>query len=249
MKAALTAYLLCIVFLPMSPCAQASAQESEPSREVLWTPPGVVLEGVIVASNPDASVALVRRQGASRGRSVQVGKTIFGMSLIAVSEEAALFDLGGRQVWLFLDGSAVVPSPAIAGMSGPADDASPVGDEGGAEVDEEFPEEQWIVKTVARVTLESRLDNEIEAILAQTSIVLRRDTETKQGLEIQHLAEDTLLAELGLAAGDVLLSINETPIDSLSTLTGVYPTFAFEEELQVVADRRGQIVRIVARVN
>ena len=248
MRAALTAYLLYVVILPVSPCPSAAAQESEPSREVSWTPPGVVLEGVIVASNPDASVALVRRQGASRGRSVRVGKTIFGMSLIEVSEEAALFDLGGRQIWLFLDGSAVVPSPAIAGMTEPSGDASPAGDEGGGEVDGESQEEKWIVKTLARTVMEAKIDNEIEAILTHTSIVLHAEDETKSGLEIRHLAEDTLLAELGLMAGDVLLSINETPIDSLSTLTGLYPAFAFEDELNVVADRRGQIVRIIATV-
>ena len=92
MKAALTAYLFYLILSPTALWATAAAQESEPLQKMSWTPPGVVLEGVIVASNPDASVALVRRQGASRGRSVQVGKSVFGMSLVEVSEEAALFE-------------------------------------------------------------------------------------------------------------------------------------------------------------
>lgn len=248
MKAALTAYLFFLILSPTALWTTAAAQESEPSQKMSWTPPGVVLEGVIVASNPDASVALVRRQGASRGRSVQVGKAVFGMSLVEVSEEAALFDLGGRQIWLFLDGSAVVPSPAIAGLTGRVGDVPSDGEEGGTEAEEDSQEEQWIVKTIKWATLETKLENEIEAILSQTSTVLRARDEAMDGLEIQHLAEGTLLAELGLLPGDVLLNLNGTSIDSVATLTGLYPAFASDGEIQVVADRRGQIVRIVASI-
>ena len=230
-------------------CLRASGQSAELSQGLSWTPPGVTLEGVIVASNPEHSVALVRRQGAQRGRSVQVGKTIYGLTLVEVSGEAALFDLGGRQIWLFLDGSSVVPSPAIANMAGPVGDApSDTVLETEADADGESAREKWIVRGIERKVLENCLAREIAANLDETVLVPRNEDESP-GLQIQHLPEGTFLSEIGLLPGDVLLSINGVTIDDLSVLTGLYAGLGREEEIQCEIDRRGQSIRIVVNVH
>ncbi|HRB12799.1 MAG TPA: hypothetical protein PKU70_07285, partial [Vicinamibacteria bacterium] len=47
----------------------------------------------------------------------------------------------------------------------------------------------------------------------------------------------TILDTLGLKAGDVLVSVNETPIDSFTTLVGLWP------RLQTTGSVRAQIMR------
>jgi hypothetical protein len=178
-----------------------------------------------------------------------VGKTVYGLTLVEVSGEAALFDLGGRQIWLFLDGSAVVPSPAIADLAGPVGDApsdavveTVVGDDGESE------REKWIVRRIERKVLENCLDREITASLDETVLVPRNEDESP-GLQIEHLPEGTFLMEIGLLPGDVLLSINGVTIDSLSVLTGLYAGLGSEDEIQLGLDRRGQSIKIVVNVH
>src|SRR3972149_1858713 len=58
------------------------AEEEKPSVRQL------VLEGVIVSSDPSRSVALVRRPGGSHACAVNVGETIYGFELLEVSDAA-----------------------------------------------------------------------------------------------------------------------------------------------------------------
>ncbi len=249
MRSVLIAFVHGAACLLVGMCLPAIGQSSGLSQGLSWIPPGVTLEGVIVASNPEYSVALVRRQGAERGRSVQVGKTIYGLTLVEVSEEAALFDLGGRQVWLFLDGSAVVPSPAIASLVGPVGDApSDAVHEAAADDDGETAREKWIVRGIERKILETYLDREIDANLDETVLVPRTD-DGCPGLQIQHLPEGTFLAEMGLIPGDVLLSINGVAIDNLSVLTGLYASLGREETIRFEIDRRGRNIKMVVNVH
>ena len=249
MRSVLTVFVFGVPCLLVVMCLRVSGQSPELSQGLSWTPPGVTLEGVIVASKPEYSVALVRKQGARRGRSVQVGNTVYGLTLVEVSEEAALFDLGGRQIWLFLDGSAVVPSPAIANLDGPVGDApSDTVLETEADADGESAREKWIVRGIERKVLENCLAREIAANLDETVLVPRNEDESP-GLQIQHLPEGTFLSEIGLLPGDVLLSINGVTIDSLSVITGLYAGLGSEDEIQIELDRRGQSMKIVVNVH
>jgi hypothetical protein len=74
----------------------------------------LILEGVIITSDPGASVALVRRPDARRARSVRVGETIYGMVLVEVSQEAAVFERDGKTRLVYLDGGGPSTSPRVA---------------------------------------------------------------------------------------------------------------------------------------
>ena len=72
-------------------------------------------------SEPASSLALVRRPEANRSRPVKVGETVYGMTLIEVSEETALFERDGTQHLLYLDGGRALLSPRVAENPEPMD--------------------------------------------------------------------------------------------------------------------------------
>ena len=57
------------------------------------------------------------------------------------------------------------------------------------------------------------------------------------GFTLSRIPAGTILDTLGLKAGDVLVSVNETPIDSFTTLVGLWP------RLQTTGSVRAQIMR------
>jgi general secretion pathway protein C len=88
----------------------------------------------------------------------------------------------------------------------------------------------------------------MQVILAETGISPRTDEEESQGLQITHLPDGTLLSEIGLLPGDVLISVNEVPLTSMSALTGLLPQLRSESEIRVLLERRGQVLRLAYHI-
>jgi type II secretory pathway component PulC len=95
-----------------------------------------------------------------------------------------------------------------------------------------------------RSAADARLEKEMPVILAETELVPCVEEGEVQGLEIARLPGGTILSDAGLLPGDVLLSINELPMDGFSALIGLYPRLRSEDEIRVVVERGGQILKL-----
>lgn len=187
----------------------------------------LVLDGVIVAASPGDSIALVRPGPGKRARAVRVGQAYRGYVLVEVSRNSAWFEgvYGGLRVTI---GEQVKPVVPVALSSPP----------------EAKPEVSWVRRTFSRAEANQRLEKEIPVILADTEVTPRVVEGEVRGLQLLRLPDGTVLSRSGLLPGDVLKSINEEPLRGLDSLWKLLARFADEDELRVVLERRGDVVRL-----
>lgn len=184
----------------------------------------LVLDGVIVASSPADSIALVRRADGRRARALRVGQQYSGYVLVEVSRN-----------WVRLEGPRGSLRIALGGATPPRALATNP---------EPEPELLWVRRSFSRAEASLRIEKEIPVILADTEVTPRVVEGEVLGLELIRLPDGTVLSESGLLPGDVLRSINEQPLRGVDSLLSLLGRFADDDELRLVVDRRGQVVRL-----
>jgi general secretion pathway protein C len=187
-------------------------------------PPDLVASGLVWSALPERSVAILRSGG--RTRLATVGETAFGGRVVAIGPGVVTLEFDSRQIELRL------ASSAGATLSTPAPAAE-------AALDPEAP-----ARTLPRRDVERRLTEEIPRILAETALSPVMEEGQVKGFTLTRVAEGTLLTEAGLRPGDVLMEINDTPVDSLATLMGLWPRLRNESELRAVVLRNGRPVSL-----
>jgi type II secretion system protein C len=183
----------------------------------LATPPLTAL-GIVVASTPEHSVAILSSGG--RTRVVGIGETAFGGKVAAITPQGVSLEYGSDRVLVPLAGGAP-PQGAVAQAIPPA---------GGA-------------LTLSRNDLERRLGSEIPRILAETALSPVSDGPVR-GVALTRLPEGSLLTDAGLRAGDILTEVNGTRIDSLAALLALYPRLQTETEVRAIVLRNGQPISL-----
>jgi type II secretory pathway component PulC len=91
-----------------------------------------------------------------------------------------------------------------------------------------------------RVEVQRRLGEEIPRILAETAVAPVMEEGRVVGVQVTRLPEGSLLTDAGLRTGDVLTRINDTEIDGMATLIGLWPRLQSAAELRAVVLRNGQ---------
>ncbi len=165
---------------------------------------------------------MLRSEG--RTRVVSPGEAVFGGRLVAVGTRGVSLDFEGVRVEVALSNApltAAAPSAAPLPEPPPAEDASAP------------------ARSLERRDVERRLSVEIPRILAETTAVPVMENGRVTGIALTRIAEGSLLTEAGLRAGDVLTQINDTVIDGLPTLIGLYPRLQSARELRAVVLRNG----------
>ncbi len=177
--------------------------------------PEVSLSGVVLARSGRHSATLVAD---GRTRSVVVGDRAFGCEVSSIRADAAEIVCAGARRTLRLQ---IAKPPVNAAGAAPL--ATPV-----------EPESDL---TLTRVELEARLDREMSRLMTETTLIPVTSRGQVAGFTLSRIPAGTILETLGLKAGDVLVSVNETPIDSFTTLVGLWP------RLQSTGAVRAQILR------
>jgi type II secretion system protein C len=192
----------------------------------LAAPSDLTAQGVVVSPHSQHSVALLRSAG--RTRVVGTGEMAWGGRVTAISADSVTLDFDGSPVALRLSGGgggtplAPPPRPAApaAAASGPT-------------------------RTMERRDVERRLGQEVPRILAETVLLPVMDQGAVTGFTLTRIPENSLLSDAGLQAGDVLVSVNDTRIDSMATLMGLWPRLQTENALRAVVVRNGQPVTLM----
>ena len=185
----------------------------------LSSPPADLAAVGIVASR-DASRSVVLLRSGGRTRVVSVGENAFGGRVTAIRADAVAIEFEGRSVDLRLSGDSVRAAAPAAAAGDP-----------GAHV-------------LARRDVERRIGEEAPRILAETTLMPAVDAGRVAGFTLTRVPENSLLTEAGLRAGDVLTQVNDTPIDSMATLIGLWPKLQNESTLTAVVLRNGQPVSL-----
>jgi general secretion pathway protein C len=193
----------------------------------LVAPLDLRLLGLVVSGAPERSVAVLRSEG--RTRVASPGESVFGGRLVAVGARGASLDFDGVRVEVALSAApaaaAAPPPPPLLELPPAEDPAAPA-------------------RALDRRDVDRRLSLEIPRILAETTAVPVMEDGRVTGIALTRIAEGSLLTEAGLRAGDVLTQINDTPIDGLPTLIGLYPRLQSAREIRAVVLRNGVPVPI-----
>jgi type II secretion system protein C len=188
--------------------------------------PDVQLLGVVVARSPERSVAILRSAG--RTRVAAVGDSAFGGRVAAVAADGVSLDFAGETVRVRLVANVApsAPLPPRTGTAAPEDATAPP------------------ARAMERREVDRRLSTEIPRILAETTVVPVMEDGHVSGLALTRVPEGTLLTEAGLRPGDVLTEINDTRIDGMGTLIGLWPRLQNASELRATVLRNGQRISL-----
>jgi type II secretion system protein C len=176
--------------------------------------PEVTLSGIVLARSGRHAATLVSD---GRIRSVMTGDRVFGCEVASIRAEALVLVCAGERHELKLV-KAETPSPLVAPE---------------ARGEETAPADV----TMTRADLEARLDREMSRLMTETTLIPVTARGQVAGFTLSRIPAGTILETLGLQAGDILVSVNETPIDSFTTLVGLWP------RLQTTGAVRAQIMR------
>lgn len=195
--------------------------------------PAVEAIGVVRSPAPGRSVAILASEG--RTRVVAVGESAFGARLVAIGPEGVTLEVEGRRVEKRLTSGALradalPPPPPPPAASSPGDPPE----------DPTTPHRE-----MDRDAVQSRLGIEMNRILSETAMVPVVEDGRVNGVQITRIAEGSLLTDAGLRAGDVLTRINDTDVDGMATLIGLWPRLQGASELRAVVLRNGQPVSLV----
>ena len=186
-------------------------------------PDDLIAVGIVVSPRRERSVAVLRSQG--RTRMGSVGDAMFGGRIAAITRDSVTVEWrdGRREVRLagasLGSRSPLAPTPPTA--------AAAPGD-----------------RTFARKEVERRLGDEMQKILAETSLLPVTSAGRVTGLTISRMPEGTVLSEAGLQSGDILTEINGVPIDSMATLIGLWGRLQGESVIHAQILRNGQPVSL-----
>jgi len=175
--------------------------------------PEISLSGVVLARSGRNAATLVSD---GHMRSVVVGDRAFGCGVASISADRVELDCAGERRSLRL-AAARADSAATSAASVAADAPA------------DF--------SLSRADLEARLDREMSRLMTETTLVPVTARGKVAGFTLSRIPEGTILETLGLRAGDVLTTVNDTPIDSFTTLVGLWP------RLQTSGSVRAQIIR------
>ena len=204
------------------------------------TEPGLLLEGVIVASEPSNAVALVRRPESAFARAVKVGESVYGFELIEVSAGAVRLKQGNAVIRLTLTGQWERSTTPVIAVASSFDGLEAPGEE------EQAPKLSREMKSqLQRSLIEERLSREMPVILTQTGLTPRVEEGVVTGFRITRLPRGTVLDEAGIQTGDILLSINEISLNSPYALMELYPRIQEADEIRVLLERDGEVKTLV----
>jgi len=190
-------------------------------------PNDLAVAGVVVGRTPERSSAILTSGG--RTRVVAVGESAFGGRLVSVSADGVALEFGAERVALRL------PTATEAAPARPAAAARPSLPPGAPPEDPETP-----AREMSRVEVQRRLGEEIPRILAETAVAPVTEDGRVVGVQVTRLPEGSLLTDAGLRTGDVLTRINDTDIDGMATLIGLWPRLQNASDLRAVVRRGGQ---------
>lgn len=184
----------------------------------------LALVGVVLTPRAEGRVAVVESGG--RTRVAAIGETVFGLTVTAIAEGEVVLQGDGEALRLRVGPArapALVPA-AFAHAAGPAADPS--------------------ARELPRADVVRRIGEESSRILAETTLVPVIDNGRAAGFTLTRIPENSLLTDAGLRAGDVLVEVNGTPVDSLATLIGLWPRLQSESMVRATVLRNGEPVSL-----
>ena len=199
--------------------------------------PEATVVGVVLSRKPELSSAVV--QSAGRTRVIGIGDSIGGARVLEISATGLTLESGGERIELRLRGE-VAAGPGAGFQAGGIRNAAapepvpPASDPG--------------VRTLLRRDVDARLATEIPRILAETTMFPVTEEGRVIGFTLTRLPEGTLLSEVGLRPGDVLVRLNDVAIDSFAALISLWPRLQGAPQLRADVLRAGQPASLVVNI-
>ena len=220
--------------------------------------PAIRLYGVV--KQPDGGVALLQF-GAGRPVALQVGESHRGFTVREVladgvqleAPDGQTLDVALPETLTLADRGERPPAPEPPMESGAlAEVPSPSGmtpSEPPPAIPQPIPASpERGERRLSRDDVRLRLQSELPRILSGTVVAPRvRGTEVV-GLELVAFPTDTVLGEIGLTPGDVLLAVNGREVRGAESLAVLVQRFQTASAIEITVDRDGEIFPLRYRI-
>jgi len=191
----------------------------------------VTLLGTLVANPAQFSSALILTEGDDRARGYSISDKIADAEIIAIEAKLVRLLRDGNEEILRMDEEGEAPAKApgtAAADKGKGDDE--VTDLG----DNKF--------AISSDTLDKYL-NDLEGISRMGRALLHRGPDGEfDGYRLSAIRRNTIADKLGIRNGDIIHSVNGTPLNSMSAAMEAFNTMQNEKNFSFEVTRRGQKV-------
>ena len=238
-------------------CVSGQCVEAEPLAPVVADGALPVLSdlnlkliGVMVSNKPEWSTALLEDQGTKQTYVVRTAEEVIAQTtLMEVKRDRIIIERNGRLEFIrlvdALTGNPSARAAAAVAQAAPAASRIPEEVAEAIEQAEEQQPEQAIVRgedgsfQVDRETMDKRLADRAELAKGAT-IVPNYSGGKKNGLKLVNVSADSVYQQLGLQSGDVLKSVNGTPIRSQSHAMELMERFRESDSVALEVERSGE---------
>jgi general secretion pathway protein C len=232
-KSLIGLFIALLFFFFSTPAPAGPTLQDFPDRAVV----GMTLVGVIVSSNAESSMALLNEDGSDQQVMLKVGEKARGFTLLRVDSNRIVLEKNTSKYQLFMNTGALHKLSSGGEKSPEREIPSPplLSPESGPE-----PEE----RTFRRSEVLQRLKDEMPRIMQETRFSPYTKEGQVLGFKLTRIPEESPLTEIGLRPDDIVLEINGVPLNSVSTLLGLYVKLRSANRIEVRLKRSGTALQL-----
>ena len=173
-------------------------------------------------------VIIALKSAKNKTEVVAVGEAFHGYTLVSIESDGAIFDLRGKRYSVRIDEGGMPNTSA-------------------AEVAYAAPEAEQVQQQVSRSQIDSYSKN-IDQVWKDIGIQEVKRGEQITGFKVIRIREGTPFAELGLRQGDVIVKVNNKPLDSYAAAMEIYQKIDRLDALELVVLRNNQEQEILYEI-
>jgi len=222
-----------LLFFLSTPAAAGPVVQDFPDKAAV----GMTLEGVIVSTNAESSMAVLKADGSGQRVMLKVGEKVKGFTLLRIHRNWIVLEKNTSKYQLFMKTGALQKfssgdeKPPETEITSPP----PISLESEPE-----PEE----RTFLRSAVLQRLQDELPRIMLETRFIPYTEEDQVLGFKLIRIPEKSPLTEIGLLPDDIILEINGVRLNSVSTMLGLYAKFRNANRIEVRLKRNGAALQL-----
>ncbi len=231
---------------------KVSDEAPETQEEVVTeTPLKLKLLGVIVSTDPEKSMAIIKDQNSNKTDIYFIHDKIQGAEILEIKKASVILKRAGKKEVLYLYENLANSGNSFSGRSGIVSRYQgfrpPIGGGGGGGVNLE-------VREVANNTYEvdkndfDRITNNLGSILTQARVVPYFRNGKIVGYKIFNIRPDGVFAKIGLRNVDIIKSVNGETLESPEKALQLFQFLKTEDTFRIVLERNGRQMTLTYRL-
>lgn len=198
----------------------------------------LVLNGIIVSEEEHSSVAILTDNRSGENLILKIGETIDNFRLVQILENRIVLQRNNETYQLFLGKSGAFKPIQKEEINSILEEEIRA-----KQRTSQTPEKTVITKELSRSYLEQRILAEWKMILDRTEIAPLTEKGQRKGFKLKMVPEGSLISEIGLQRGDIILEFNGEELKDKSFIISLIEKFRNDVRGSLTIERNGKLIR------